>query len=105
MEHIAFELKMDPADVRLNNLSGDHKLRTLMPNFLQKTEYKKRCIEVNEFNSKNRWLKRGIGMAVMEFPLIYLGQYSATVSIYHSDGSVVISHAGIETGQGKYCFV
>jgi len=32
------------------------------------------------------------------FPV--LGNYSVIVSIYHGDGSVSVSHGGIEMGQG-----
>lgn len=37
----------------------------------------------------------------MNFPIIYIGQFPATVTIYHVDGTVVVTHGGIEMGQGK----
>ncbi|CAD7078511.1 unnamed protein product [Hermetia illucens] len=36
----------------------------------------------------------------MRFPIIYFGQISAAVAIYHYDGTVLISHGGVEIGQG-----
>ncbi|KAM7359329.1 uncharacterized protein ACRADG_006685 [Cochliomyia hominivorax] len=100
MEHIAFEANVDPADARLVNLQPGHKMNELLPRFLKSTEYRKRRQEIDNFNEKNRWIKKGLGLAVMDYPLIYFGQFPATVSIYHADGSVVISHGGIEMGQG-----
>ncbi|KAM8703649.1 hypothetical protein ACLKA7_008301 [Drosophila subpalustris] len=102
LEHIAFACKLDPADVRLVNLRPGNKMVQLLPRFLASTEYRKRRVEINLFNAQNRWRKRGLGLSLMEFPLnvsIALC-YPATVSIYHADGSVVISHGGIEIGQG-----
>lgn len=101
MEHIAFEANMDPADVRLINLKPGNKMNELLPRFLKSIEYRKRRQEIDSFNEKNRWLKRGLGLAIIDYPLEYFGQYPATVSIYHTDGSVVISHGGIEMGQGR----
>lgn len=100
IEHIAFEANIDPADARLVNLKPGHKMNELLPRFLLSTEYRKRRQEIDDFNKKNRWIKRGLGLAVMDFPIFYLGQFTATVAIYHTDGSVVISHGGIEIGQG-----
>lgn len=100
MEHIAFEANVDPADARLVNLQPGNKMNELLPRFLKSTEYRKRRQEIDSFNEKNRWIKRGLGLAITDYPLLYFGQYPATVSIYHTDGSVVISHGGIEMGQG-----
>ncbi|XP_037946122.1 indole-3-acetaldehyde oxidase-like [Teleopsis dalmanni] len=100
LEHIAFEAKVDPADARLVNLEPGNKMTELLPRFIKSTEYRARRKDIDTFNEKNRWRKRGLGLAIMEYPIIYLGIFTATVSIYHSDGTVVISHGGVEMGQG-----
>lgn len=100
LEHIAFETNVDPADARMINLVPGNKMNDLLPRFLKSTEYRNRRKEIDSFNEKNRWIKKGLGLTIMEYPLLYFGQYPATVSIYHADGSVVISHGGIEMGQG-----
>lgn len=105
MEHIAFECQLDAADVRLANMTPGNKLRELLPRFLASNEYKRRKEEIRKFNSENRWMKRGLGLAVMDFPFHYIpefGVFPATVAIYHIDGSVVITHGGVEMGQGRW---
>lgn len=102
IEHIAFETNVDPADVRMVNIRQGNKIRELLPPFLTSREYRERREEIDRFNSNNRWVKRGIGLAVMDFSMEYAGQFSVTVSVYHIDGSVVISHGGIEMGQGIF---
>ncbi|XP_037902815.1 xanthine dehydrogenase-like isoform X2 [Hermetia illucens] len=100
MEHIACETQQDSADVRLRNLKPGTKMETLLPEFLTSTEYKARKEEIIKFNEQNRWRKRGLGLALMKYPTHYFGTQPATVSIYQGDGSVSISHGGIEMGQG-----
>ncbi|XP_075153164.1 uncharacterized protein LOC142226822 [Haematobia irritans] len=103
MEHIAFMAQLDPADTRMINIKEGNRMRELLPRFLRTTEYKQRRLEIDQFNQQNRWMKKGLGLAIMDFPYKSFppfGTYPATVSIYHTDGSVVISHGGIEMGQG-----
>ncbi|XP_034664119.1 xanthine dehydrogenase-like [Drosophila subobscura] len=100
IEHVAFEVQRDPADVRLANISKKTKMATLLPEFLQSREYYARRKEIGAHNANNRWTKRGLGLSVMNFPVIYIGQFPATVAIYHVDGTVVVTHGGIEMGQG-----
>ncbi|XP_017144225.2 indole-3-acetaldehyde oxidase [Drosophila miranda] len=102
LEHIAFTCQLDPADVRLVNLRPGSKMVQLLPRFLATSEYRKRREQINLFNAQNRWRKRGLGLTLMEFPLnTTVGfTYPTTVAIYHEDGSVVITHGGIEIGQG-----
>ncbi|KAH8382926.1 hypothetical protein KR009_005851 [Drosophila setifemur] len=100
IEHVAFEVQKDPAEVRLLNITPGNKITELLPEFLQSREYHKRKQEIETHNAKNRWTKRGLGLAVMDYPIFYFGQYPATVAIYHVDGTVVVSHGGIEMGQG-----
>jgi len=101
IEHVAFEIQKDPAEVRLANISKKSKMATVLPEFLKSREYYERRKEIETFNTTNRWKKRGLGLSVMNFPVIYIGQFPATVTIYHVDGTVVVTHGGIEMGQGK----
>lgn len=100
MEHTAFQLGLDPFDVRVANLIAGHKMSQMIPRFLETTQYRKRRVEVADFNKQNRWIKRGLGLAIMEYHIGYFGIFPATVAIYHGDGTVVISHGGVEMGQG-----
>lgn len=63
-------------------------------------DYENRKQSCEDFNNSNRWRKRGIAVVPMAWPLIYYGIMPAFVAIYHHDGSVVVSHGGIECGQG-----
>ncbi|KAH8271375.1 hypothetical protein KR018_007791, partial [Drosophila ironensis] len=101
IEHVAFQVQKDAAEVRLVNMAEGNKLGDLLPIFLKDREYYRRKLQIETYNANNRWKKRGIGLAVMDYPVFFFGQFPATVAIYHVDGTVVISHGGIEMGQGK----
>lgn len=49
---------------------------------------------------ENRWRKRGIAISPMEYHQEYFGSLPVFIAIYHTDGSVAVSHGGIECGQG-----
>lgn len=63
-------------------------------------EYYQRKADINAFNVKNRWKKRGIAVSMMKFPIHYFTTFSVYVAIFHGDGTVVVSHATCEMGQG-----
>jgi xanthine dehydrogenase/oxidase len=65
------------------------------------TKYVARKAAVKEYNAKNRWTKRGIALSPVKYIADVYGTYveDALISIY-GDGSVLISHAGSEIGQG-----
>ncbi|CAG8727867.1 20234_t:CDS:10, partial [Dentiscutata erythropus] len=67
------------------------------------SEFEKRRKEIAEFNSNNKWRKRGLALIPanfgVTFPVLHLNQAGALVHIY-TDGSVLISHGGVELGQG-----
>uniref|UniRef100_A0A182R8Q6 FAD-binding PCMH-type domain-containing protein n=1 Tax=Anopheles funestus TaxID=62324 RepID=A0A182R8Q6_ANOFN len=100
MEHIAWVTGTDPMQVRLSNMPAASVFQKLMPQFRQDVEFDKRKKTIDDFNAKNRWRKRGIAMVPMQYPLVHFGALHAQVSIYAKDGTVSISHGGIEVGQG-----
>ncbi len=65
-----------------------------------------RARAVDEFNTANRWRKRGISMIPLKYGVAYTGprgtldQGGAFVIAYSIDGSVLVQHGGVEIGQG-----
>ncbi|XP_012221434.1 xanthine dehydrogenase/oxidase isoform X2 [Linepithema humile] len=102
MEHIARVTKKDPVQVRLANMPDADKviLEKMIKDLFKSADYDMRKQAVETFNSENRWKKKGISVVPMKYPLFYWGQFNAQVSICARDGTVVITHGGIECGQG-----
>jgi xanthine dehydrogenase/oxidase len=72
---------------------------------LKLSDYYARRDRVDEFNRKNKHVKRGISINPCQFGIAYtavhLNQGAAIVHIYR-DGSVLITHGGVEIGQGLH---
>uniref|UniRef100_A0A8C5QCP0 Aldehyde oxidase/xanthine dehydrogenase a/b hammerhead domain-containing protein n=1 Tax=Leptobrachium leishanense TaxID=445787 RepID=A0A8C5QCP0_9ANUR len=72
---------------------------------MQMSSYHKRRAEIQEFNKKTYWKKKGMAMIPLKFTVGYIEkafhQAAALVHIY-SDGNCLISHGGIEMGQGLH---
>ncbi|XP_053675022.1 uncharacterized protein LOC128725313 [Anopheles nili] len=100
MEHIAFVTDSDPLDVRLANMPDTSEMRPLLESFRIDTEFDRRREDIDRFNAEHRWKKRGIAIVPMKYPVAYFGTLHALVSVYHTDGSVAITHGGVEMGQG-----
>jgi xanthine dehydrogenase/oxidase len=70
---------------------------------LKNSDYENRVIEIAKFNKNTKHLKRGISMIPTKFGIAFtfttLNQGGCLVNIY-TDGSVLISHGGVEMGQG-----
>ncbi|XP_041981242.1 xanthine dehydrogenase-like [Aricia agestis] len=102
MERISYELGLDPVDVRLNNLDnathGD--LREMVQTLKMNSDYDNRRKAVNKFNSENRWRKRGLRFSFLRWTPAGSLYLDITMSVYHDDGTVAITHGGIEMGQG-----
>jgi xanthine dehydrogenase/oxidase len=45
-------------------------------------------------------MKRGIALVPLKYAVEYFGRFSALVSVYAVDGTVAVTHGGIECGQG-----
>eukprot|EP00761_Pharyngomonas_kirbyi_P013987 gb/GECH01014017.1/.p1 GENE.gb/GECH01014017.1/~~gb/GECH01014017.1/.p1 ORF type:complete len:1345 (+),score=341.46 gb/GECH01014017.1/:1-4035(+) len=117
IEHIARRLGMSPTDLRQQNLAQEgsatpygqdlihYHVPRLWNEVKQKSRFEERKQQIEEFNQQNRWKKRGISIMPTKFGIafgaVFLNQGGALVHIY-TDGSVLISHGGIEMGQGLH---
>ncbi|ODN01661.1 Xanthine dehydrogenase [Orchesella cincta] len=72
---------------------------------LNSSNYQAKKKEVDEFNRNNCYNKRGISINPINFGIgytaLHLNQGAALVNIY-TDGTVLISHSGVEIGQGVH---
>ncbi|XP_026741667.1 xanthine dehydrogenase 1-like isoform X2 [Trichoplusia ni] len=101
MEKIAFSLHRDPVEVRLKNMDFENNPIPDMINQIKKdANFDERSQQVQEFNRVNRWRKRAIKLIPMTVDIQYTGNFNAIVSVYHADGTVVVTHGGVEMGQG-----
>ncbi|CAL8110877.1 unnamed protein product [Orchesella dallaii] len=116
MEHIAFILKKDPLEIRQVNfirkgdpfigvpgakLPLDNLLPKMIKELMETSNYLSRKKYVENFNQGNRWKKRGISMIPQRYPNYYPDlRFPTFISVYHVDGTVSVSHGGIEMGQG-----
>ena len=117
LTEVADRLGLDPNIIREKNFykEGDTSfcnmpiedwyLPEMWTQLLNESSYAEKRNEIEKFNSENRWKKRGIAAIPTKYGLSFAGvrflnQAGALVHIY-TDGSVLISHCGIEMGQGK----
>lgn len=101
MEQISYVLDKDPLEVRLNNLSPESpEIAEMIQTLVKDAEYEKRKEEVKEFNKLNRWKKRGLRVALMNWPAGLLMDFIVVISIFHGDASLVVKHSAVEIGQG-----
>ncbi|XP_044755537.1 xanthine dehydrogenase [Coccinella septempunctata] len=72
---------------------------------LSSSNYHSRRKEVDLFNKRNLYKKRGLSVIPTKFGIAFtatfLNQGGALVLVY-TDGSVLITHGGVEMGQGLY---
>jgi xanthine dehydrogenase/oxidase len=68
---------------------------------LRRSRYSERFLEIEKWNEKNLWRKRGIAIEPMKYGIGY-AFYNAgcEIGIFKSDGTVTVCHNGIEMGQG-----
>ncbi|XP_078252682.1 xanthine dehydrogenase/oxidase-like [Rhinoraja longicauda] len=113
LEHVAKFLSLDPIVVKQKNLyaQGDLtpmgftlpycSIQNLYASQLTKVDVAGRMETIKKFNADNLWKKKGLAVVPLKYCLYWSwGCYLCTVSVFASDGSVIISHGGIESGQG-----
>ncbi|XP_071582254.1 uncharacterized protein [Temnothorax nylanderi] len=102
MKHIAKVTKRDPLKVRLANMNDVDKvaLESMIKDLSKSADYEMRKRAVETFNNENRWKKKGIALVPMKYLFGYFGQFNAMVSVCARNGTVCVTHSGIECGQG-----
>lgn len=102
MEQISYEMNLDPLDVRLVNLDPKYRddMKEMVDNIIVRSDYVKRREIVNQFNAANRWKKRGLRFSFLRWSPAGGANYYINLSVFRGDGTVVITHGGIEMGQG-----
>ncbi|HRY33776.1 MAG TPA: xanthine dehydrogenase molybdopterin binding subunit [Bacteroidales bacterium] len=118
IDRIARFLGKDPLEIRqLNLYQGvhnvthygqeiqDNHLEAILQQLIHSASYYQRRKEINEFNSRNAFFKKGMALTPVKFGISfttsYLNQAGALVHIYQ-DGSILLSHGGTEMGQGLH---
>jgi xanthine dehydrogenase large subunit len=119
VDEVARALGKDPLEVRKRNLYGTATRNTTpygmklhenpMPGILRALEkssgYAARRRSVDAFNRQSRFARRGLALTPVKFGISFtatqMNQAGALVHVY-TDGSVQLTHGGIEMGQGLY---
>ena len=120
IDNIARSLKKDPSEIRRRNFYQkekknithygmkieDNVIHEIFDSLVKSSNYKSRQLNVKKFNSKNKYLKKGIAITPVKFGISFttwhLNQAGALVHVYCNDGSVHVNTGAIEMGQGTY---
>ncbi|CAH2233051.1 jg18400 [Pararge aegeria aegeria] len=102
MERISYELNLDALEVRMENLDrvAHSDLIELTDTLKKNSQYDERKNAVDEYNKNNRWKKRGLRFSWLRWPTSGFQNFEINMSVYVDDGTVSITHGGIEMGQG-----
>lgn len=114
IEKIAYKLNVDAQRIRELNLYKQNDVtpygQTIPESYFQelfsllhkKAGYSDLLISTHQFNQTHRYVKRGVGVIPVKFGISFtftpLNQGTALIWIY-ADGSISMSHGGIEMGQ------
>ncbi len=119
IDRIARFLKLDSMEVRRANFYSNegrnitpyqqnvenNRLQMLTEQLLASSEYQQRRKELNRFNQKNEFFKKGMACTPVKFGISFttsfLNQAGALIHIY-KDGTVLSNHGGTEMGQGLH---
>ncbi|HOP14146.1 MAG TPA: molybdopterin-dependent oxidoreductase, partial [Lentimicrobium sp.] len=119
IDRIARLLKKDAAGIRKRNFYGidernqapygelilNNRLHVIYERLLVSSKYEERRAEIDIFNGRHRWKKRGLALTPVKFGIsfttAFLNQAGALVNIY-KDGTIQVNHGGTEMGQGLH---
>lgn len=116
IEDAAVSLNMRPVDLREKNLydRGDVTpfgqalsycyMKQVWDYAKKMSKYEDKYKDVEDFNKKNKWRKRGISLIPVKYGsgynLLLLEQAAAVVVVNPKDGTVIVHQGGVEIGQG-----
>ncbi len=119
IDKVARYLSKDPLEVRFQNfyrlstnnithygqIIENNRLIVLYEQLVKSSAYVERRKSINEFNKAGLHYKKGLALTPVKFGVSFtasfLNQAGALVNIY-TDGTVLVSHGGIEMGQGLH---
>lgn len=92
MEKIAYEMNLDPLNVRLVNLYPQYSsdLKEMVDNLIKRREF------VTKFNLENIWKKKGLRFAFLRWTPVGSLNFYINLSVHRRNGSVVITHGAKE---------
>ena len=116
ISHAAECLNMNAHEIREKNLYTENQPTTCLklvedwhvPEMFKEikhyTDYEQQAKEIENFNAQNKWKKRGLSLIPVQFGIGFfnLGKQASALVHVHLDGSVQITHGGIEMGQGLH---
>lgn len=119
VDRIARVLQKDPVQVRRHNFYGagerahthygervmHNRLGILFRQLLRSSDYAVRRRRTAAFNAEHEFQKKGLALTPVKWGISittsFLNQAGAAVQIY-TDGTILISHGGVEMGQGLH---
>jgi xanthine dehydrogenase molybdopterin binding subunit len=119
IDRVARYLGKDAAEIRFKNFYGlqsnnvthygqtveNNRLFMIYDQIERASEYQRRRQEVNEFNARNEFYKKGLALTPVKFGISFttsfLNQAGALVNVY-KDGTILVNHGGTEMGQGLH---
>ncbi len=120
MDHLALACQVSGDDLRRQNLysngdsthfgmimgeefAGQWNVPRMWDRLYDELKVAEKRREIDVFNSKNKWKKRGFAITPTKFGIAFtakfMNQGGALVHLY-TDGTVLVSHGGTEMGQG-----
>jgi len=112
MEHVASFLGQEPSAIKeMNFFQKGQKtpdgtpltywnMDVIWPQLKASSDYATRLQAVKAFNSTNTWKKKGLSIIPVRWAAGWQGDYQCALVNVYGDGTVLVSHSGVEIGQG-----
>jgi len=114
LEHVAKSLGKDATEVRMLNIYNkgatdplanmvldDCLLKQHIASLKTTANFAQRQQDVQTFNANNRWKKNGLSLVPLKFGIDWrYARFGCELNVYNEDGTVCVTHGGVEIGQG-----